>query len=266
MARTRYIKPGFFTNEDLAALEPLERLLFAGLWTIADKEGRLEDRPLRIKAEVLPYDNADVDAMLSRLDNGYDPFIRRYQVDGRKYIQIVKWHENQSPHHTEKDSVIPEIPEGYEAPLDNGYLTSSTLTKVLRYQGTKGGARGRFEKPPLEQVAAYCAERGGKVDPSLWFDHYESNGWKVGKNPMRDWRAAVRKWEHGGFENRAGPPQKPPEVRQVTLVVFNAHAAGHDFKDGPYKKEIGEHKKVWGTLKNGRKIESYTDPTWQPKN
>ena len=157
---------------------------------------------------------------------------------------------------------LSKVLERYQIPFDKVLDKNKDKDK----EKDKGGAGGKFDKPTLPQVAAYCAERGGKVDPSLWFDHYESNGWKVGKNPMRDWRAAVRKWEHGGFENRAGPPQKPPGVRQVTLVVFNAHAAGHDFKDGPYKKEIGEHKKVWGTLKNGRKIESYTDPTWQPKN
>lgn len=155
MARTRYIKPGFCKNEQLAALGPFARLLFAGLWTIADKEGRLEDRPTRIKVECLPYDDVDVDELLSRLANGYDPFIVRYQVDGRHYIQIVKWHENQSPHHTEKDSVIPEIPEGYEAPLDNGEVTSSTLkgTKVPRLKVSKGGAGG---KPQITSADVPC--------------------------------------------------------------------------------------------------------------
>jgi hypothetical protein len=55
VARSRNIKPGFFLNDELAECEPLARILFAGLWCIADREGRLEDRPKRIKAEVLPY-------------------------------------------------------------------------------------------------------------------------------------------------------------------------------------------------------------------
>src|SRR5262245_4448792 len=61
MARARLLKPGFFTNEDLVELPPAARLLFAGLWTLADREGRLEDRPKRIKLAVLPYDDVDVD-------------------------------------------------------------------------------------------------------------------------------------------------------------------------------------------------------------
>lgn len=57
--------------------------------------------------------------------------------------------------------------------------------------------------PTLEEVRSYCSQRTleGKppVDPETWFDHYSSNGWKVGKNPMRDWRAAVRTWERNGM-------------------------------------------------------------------
>ena len=49
----------------------------------------------------------------------------------------------------------------------------------------------------MEEVKEYCSERGNKVDPERWFDYYTSNGWKVGKNPMKDWKAAVRTWERG---------------------------------------------------------------------
>ena len=79
MKRTRQINPGFFTNDELADITPLGRLLFAGLWVIADREGRLEDRPKKIKAEILPYDNCDVDDLLNQLQNA--GFIKRYKVD-----------------------------------------------------------------------------------------------------------------------------------------------------------------------------------------
>lgn len=54
---------------------------------------------------------------------------------------------------------------------------------------------GRFTPPTIEQVKEYCQERGNAVDPDRWFNYYSSNGWKVGKNPMKDWKAAVRTWE-----------------------------------------------------------------------
>lgn len=106
MARARNIKPGFFTNDELAEVDPLGRLLFAGLWTIADREGRLEDRPKRIKAEVLPYDNCDCDQLLQDLhDRG---FILRYIIGELSYIQIAKWTKHQNPHIKETASIIPK--------------------------------------------------------------------------------------------------------------------------------------------------------------
>lgn len=53
----------------------------------------------------------------------------------------------------------------------------------------------RFSKPTLEEVREYCRERNNFVDPEKWFDYYTANGWKVGKNPMKDWRATIRTWE-----------------------------------------------------------------------
>lgn len=53
----------------------------------------------------------------------------------------------------------------------------------------------RFTPPTVEEVKAYCAERRNGVDPQRFVDYYTANGWKVGKNPMKDWRATVRTWE-----------------------------------------------------------------------
>jgi predicted phage replisome organizer len=53
----------------------------------------------------------------------------------------------------------------------------------------------RFTKPTIEEVQAYCQERNNGVDAQKWFDYYSANGWKVGKNPMKDWKACVRTWE-----------------------------------------------------------------------
>jgi hypothetical protein len=67
-----------------------------------------------------------------------------------------------------------------------------------------GEEAGRKDRPTMDELVAYCRERGGKVDPQAWMDHYTANGWRVGKNPMRDWRAAVRQWERNEFRNGNG--------------------------------------------------------------
>lgn len=60
--------------------------------------------------------------------------------------------------------------------------------------------KGRFVPPTVEEVAEYCRERGNKVDPQQFVDHYTANGWKVGgKGAMKDWKAAVRTWEKNGY-------------------------------------------------------------------
>jgi hypothetical protein len=129
VARTRSIKPGFFTNEILGSLPYQDRLLFAGLWCLADREGRLEDRPARIRAELFPYDHEiDVEASLLRLVQYR--FINRYITVNPplKCIEVNNFKKHQSPHHTEKASVIP-------SPLIHRYDTvnipPSTLPPLL---------------------------------------------------------------------------------------------------------------------------------------
>lgn len=109
MARARNIKPGFFMNEDLAEIDTMGRLLFIGLWTIADRDGRLEDRPKRIKGQLFPYDNCDTDALLNDLQEW--GFIRRYdgqRVTGEpvKIIQVINFSKHQNPHINEKKSEL----------------------------------------------------------------------------------------------------------------------------------------------------------------
>lgn len=106
--RARLLKPGLFLNETLAEVPPLGRLLFEALWCLADRDGRVEDRPRRIKAEVLPYDDADADALLN--DLAHAGFILRYEVDGLRCIQIVNFTKHQHPHRNEPDGELPAPP------------------------------------------------------------------------------------------------------------------------------------------------------------
>ena len=100
MARARNIKPGFFTNDTLAECSPLARLLFIGLWTIADCRGRLHDRPKKIKAELLPYDDCDIESLLQELDK--HGFILRLALGKYRAILIPAFNKHQNPHHKER--------------------------------------------------------------------------------------------------------------------------------------------------------------------
>lgn len=111
MARSRNIKPGFFKNYELADMGPLAQILFAGLWCLADRQGRLEDKPRLIKAEIFPYYDCDVNGELTKLQRL--KLVDRYVVDGVAVISVVNFKKHQTPHNTEKQSTLPAMPDGY---------------------------------------------------------------------------------------------------------------------------------------------------------
>lgn len=159
MARARNIKPSFFTNEYLSELQPLARLLFIGLWCYADREGRLEDRPKRLKVDILPYDNCEIDKLLNSLANSPDGFITRYEADGRRYIQITNFAKHQNPHVKEQASTIP-------TPCKNS--TSMVLAPEQSNResviGNRESERGNQKEEgliPYKEIISYLNEKAG---------------------------------------------------------------------------------------------------------
>lgn len=109
--RSRSLKPGFFTNELLGTADLFYGVLFAGLWCMADREGRLEDRPLRMCAQLFPYrrnvTEKKVEKALHWLHD--KDFIYRYQSGGKRFIQIREFLKHQNPHSKEAPSKIPAL-------------------------------------------------------------------------------------------------------------------------------------------------------------
>ena len=131
MARRRTLAPEFFSDEDISSLPFEARLLYAGLWCYADRDGRLEDRPKYLKAMIFPYDRVDVEKLLNLLaspqclDRPTKVFIHRYVIDDRNYLEIPEFTKHQSPHHTEHHSRIPAF---------NGVLTVRERLEVSKVQ------------------------------------------------------------------------------------------------------------------------------------
>ena len=93
----------------------------------------------------------------------------------------------------ERDGVTPP------KPTDVGFAPGGGKAKK------DGVALRRFVKPDVVEVRAYCVERGNRVDAQKFVDYYESNGWRVGRNPMKDWKAAVRTWERNSDGRNDAP-------------------------------------------------------------
>lgn len=159
MARTRSIKPGFFDNEILGDLPALTRLLFIGLWCIADREGRLEDRPKRIKKTLLGYDDvstSDVSGMLQELHDG--GFVVRYAIQGEDFIQITNFTKHQNPHIKEKGSEIPPPPEEHRTStmqVSDKHHTSTIQARPIT--GTLLPSTGNLPPGTVEAREETCA-------------------------------------------------------------------------------------------------------------
>ena len=108
MPRARNIKYALFTNDDLADNDPIGRLLFIGMWTIADYNGNFLWKPRRVKMELLPYDNCDIEELAINLERS--GFIRFYSDGGSTYVNVVNFAKHQNPHKNERDkpSIFPK--------------------------------------------------------------------------------------------------------------------------------------------------------------
>ena len=123
MARARNIKPAFFDNDELAENEPLGRLLFIGLWTLADFKGDLEWREKRIKAQLLPYDNCDIKKLAINLDKS--GFVRFYSDGDKIYLHVSNFGKHQNPHKNEREkgSEIPCYEKSMRQVVDLNTIT-----------------------------------------------------------------------------------------------------------------------------------------------
>lgn len=175
MGRIRTIKPQFFLNEALATLHPLDRILFIGLLTLADREGRLEDRPGRIKVQVLPYDEHDVHEALNRLDQNEERFIMRYELPEGKFIQIINFTKHQHCNSKEPNSTIPAPAGHVPAPEEHGKARVEGKGKEGKGTGREG--KGTGEIPAREKFVL------PDWIPAEWWEAFEEMREKI-KRPM----------------------------------------------------------------------------------
>ena len=211
----RILKESICTSENLNDLSAFEETFFYRLIVNVDDYGRMDARPKILASRLFPLKDIrakQVDDALRALSSA--ELIELYMVDGRSFLQMKAWDRHQTPR--AKTSKYPGPEESVntsaskckqmqadentcnqmqaDAPdirysiFDNRYSDSRTKRE--------SGARDtRFTPPSLDDVAEYCRERKNNVDPEAFVNFYASKGWMVGKNHMKDWRAAVRTWE-----------------------------------------------------------------------
>lgn len=253
MARARNIKPGFFSNDDLAENNcPLGRILFIGLWCLADYKGDVEWRTNRIKVQILPYDDCNIKQLAINLD--LSGFVTFYSDGEKVYLRINNFDKHQNPHPNEKKkgSDIPDFTEEMRQLIDlkelainrdkSRQVTERSITdradsliphpdSLIPHPDSgaddsdapqaasekKAEKQKRFVSPEAEVINKFFVENGSNLhEAGSFLDHYTANGWMVGKAKMKDWQAAARNWirRNGGRVAQFPGSQQAPRKPQ----------------------------------------------------
>lgn len=182
-----------------------------------EKENHSEDSDREIEVQssnhnvitMLPEPNHNVITSLPETDHIVDTEIE-------KELELESELESETEPEKESDADT----ESLLYPERDGAPETRTTTAAQAGKGNFSGKRldkaAQWVKPEPEEIAAYCAERQNGIDPEQFYDYYEANGWRMGQNPMRSWKAAVRTWER----KKAGSSgENTPEPAPTTKPV-----------------------------------------------
>lgn len=184
------------------------------------------------------YNTDTVKRLLNRMENTHN--VIRY-CESTKEVLIINWGKynwsesdkvkkavsavaEHIKHEQFKKYIMDRLSIGYaygmdSVSIDYGTIYTDTDTDTVTESDTvtetenrvcadKPQKRARFSPPSISEVQSYCQERQNNVDAQRFVDYYMSNGWKVGKNAMKDWKAAVRQWERNGIDTGSKSPQR----------------------------------------------------------
>lgn len=184
------------------------RLLYYDLSMRADDDGFVNS-PRKIM-KFVGATNDDMNILIARkfviaFDNGV-VVIKHWRI--HNYIQSDRYKETN--YKEQKAMLTLDENKAYKMAMDTPCIqnVSSLDTQVrlgkdsIGKDSSIGAKRSRFTPPTTEEIQAYCTEKHYNVNPEHFIDYYESNGWKVGRNSMKDWKAAVRNWARREKENQ----------------------------------------------------------------
>ena len=198
-------------------LKPNEKLLYAEISALMNQSGYCWATN-KYFAELFDVTPETVSRWISHLANkGYLVSKIIYDEDGKTILErklhvILPVADEDDPIDKKINRGIDEkiktpIDEKIKTPIDKKVKENNTrvnITSINNIIGTETEKKQKkFVKPTIEEIKAYCAERNNQIEAARFYDHYESNGWKVGKNPMKDWKATIRNWERNDYSGTA---------------------------------------------------------------
>jgi len=210
MPRIRTIKPEFWLNEELSAAPPEAALLAIGILNHSDDEGYFKANPALLKASIFPLRELSVsiqDLITDLSSVGYIEVVKG--ADGKQYGRVKKFNLHQKINRP-SPSQIKNLAKFNEPSLSPQEQVTGERKEGKGKEGKEGEGSmdGKFHPPSLEECQNYAKEKGFTIDPERFFNYYGSNGWKVGKNPMKSWKQAMANWN-------AKDKEKPGKVVEI---------------------------------------------------
>lgn len=208
----RILKESICTSDSVDSLSWFEEVLFYRLIVNCDDYGRFDGRPAIIKNRLFPLKESLTAKAISKAVNTLVTagLVVLYEFEGKPYLYLPTWNDHQNVRAKRSKYPSPErCVIAHENICNHMYadvpvIQSESESNNIPPYSPKGECSPTGEAPPhsrrfippdVEEVEAYCRERNNHIDAQRFVDFYASKGWKVGKEPMKDWKAAVRTWE-----------------------------------------------------------------------
>lgn len=228
----RILKESICTSDSIDGLSWFEEVLFYRLIVNCDDYGRFDGRVPVVKNRLFPLkDNVTAKAVKDGINRLVSLRLAAlYEVDGKPYLYLPGWNDHQSVRakrskYPDPDTSADRCKQMHaDVPVIQSESLSESLSESERDAPAGAGrhTQKRFTPPTVEEVAAYCRERGNQVDAQMFVDFYASKGWKVGSSPMKDWKAAIRTWEQreeGKKKPAAGWKLSKAEMEAIERIM-----------------------------------------------
>ena len=214
MAERRMFSKTVISSGRFLRMPPTSRLLYYDLGMAADDDGIVE------AYTVLRSDGCTEDDLRVLIAKG---FVRLLNED--MVAQIMDWHENNTIrmdryHRSIYAALVECQPVGNQMATNRQPVDNQMETEVRLGKDRLDNSNKAFRPPTLQEVKAYCQSRNNGVNPEKWYAHYEAVGWKVGKNKIKDWKAAVRTWEQRD-NNTVQVPVKTVSAQRYTQREYD---------------------------------------------
>ena len=243
----RILKESICRSDQINSLSPFEEVLFYRLIVNADDYGRFDGRIAIIKSLLFPLKDSiradQIEKAIKTLSSV--ELVDCYTVAGKPFIRLTGWDRHQSIRAKKSKYPSPDEAEKHDEATCE-HLKSSEIkcmqmkanVPVIQSEsesesesnpkGERARATARFTPPTPDEVRAYAAEKCLTVDADRFCDFYASKGWRVGSQPMRDWKAAVRGWCARDRQDADHPNARCQTVKTVREQQYTQRAYTED--------------------------------------